>query len=112
MCLEFDYFLSTDGGAAANGSADSVGYGSFCLEARTSHRQMVRPDFGRGVTCNKAEYRTLIAGLKDLVGRIQRAGESPSAYSLLVHTDSHLMVGQLNWDQSVAHSHLHCLIMP
>ena len=42
MCFEFDYLLSTDGGAAANGSAGSVGYGSYCLEARTSHRQMVR----------------------------------------------------------------------
>jgi hypothetical protein len=30
MCFEFDYFLSTDGGAAANGSADSLGYGSYC----------------------------------------------------------------------------------
>jgi len=95
MCFEFDYSLSTDGGAAANGFADSVGYGSYCLKARTSHRQMVRLDLGHGVTNNEAEYLTLIAGLKDLVGRIQRAGKSPSGYSLLVHTDSQLMVGQL-----------------
>jgi hypothetical protein len=35
MCFEFDYFLSTDGGAAANGCADSLGFGSYCLQART-----------------------------------------------------------------------------
>jgi ribonuclease HI len=44
---------------------------------------------------NKAEYRTLIIALEDLVGRTTRAGKLPSAYSLLVHTDSQLMIGQL-----------------
>ena len=29
MCFEFDYLLSTDSGAAANESADSLGYGSY-----------------------------------------------------------------------------------
>lgn len=29
MCFEFDYSVSTDGGAAANGTADSFGYGSY-----------------------------------------------------------------------------------
>jgi len=62
---------------------------------RTGQKQTVRLDFGRGVTNNEAEYRTLIAGLKDLVGRIQRADKSPADYSLLVHTDSQLMVGQV-----------------
>jgi hypothetical protein len=56
-------------------------------------------DFGRGVTKQRvydpAEYRTLIGGLKDPAGRIHRAGKSPSGYSLLVHTDFRLMVGQL-----------------
>lgn len=64
---------------------------------------MVRLDLGRGATNtangavlrSEAEYRTLIAALKDLVSRIQRAGKSPSDYSLLVHTDSQLMVGQI-----------------
>ncbi|NLF12218.1 MAG: reverse transcriptase-like protein [Anaerolineaceae bacterium] len=44
---------------------------------------------------NEAEYRRLIAGLKDLAGRIQRVGKAPADYSLLVHTDSQLMVGQV-----------------
>ena len=95
MCFEFDHLVTTDGGALSNGTADSAGYGSYHLESRTCQKQMVRLDFGCGVTNNEAEYRTLIAGLKDLFGRIQRAGTSPSGYSLLVHTDSQLMVGQL-----------------
>lgn len=95
MCFEFDYWVTTDGGALSNGTADSAGYGSYHLQSRTGQKQMVRLDFGRGVTNNQAEYQTLIAALKDLVGRVQRAGKSPSGYSLLVHTDSQVMVGQL-----------------
>jgi ribonuclease HI len=76
---------------------------SYRLQSRTGHKQTIRLDFGHGVTStakeaalrNEAEYRTLIAGLKDLVDCIQRAGKNPSDCSLLVHTDSQLMVGQL-----------------
>jgi len=96
--VQFDYVLSTDGGAAANGSAESLGYGSYCLQKRTGQKQLVRREFGRDVTkqrvCAPAKYRTLIVALKDLVGRIRRPGKSPADYSLLVHTDSQLLVGQ------------------
>jgi ribonuclease HI len=95
MCFEFDYWVTTDGGALSNGTADSAGYGSYHLECRTGQKQTIRLDFGRGVTNNEAEYRTFIAALQDLASRIQRAGKSPSGYSLLVHTDSQLMAGQL-----------------
>jgi hypothetical protein len=50
---------------------------------------------------NEAEYRTLVAGLKDLVGRIERAGKAQADYSLLVQTDSQLMVGQVAQDWQV-----------
>jgi ribonuclease HI len=95
MRFEFDYWVTLDGGALNNGAVDSTGYGSYYLEARTGQKQMGRLDFGRGVTNHEAEYRTLIAALKDLVSRITQAGKSPSDYSLLVHTDSQLAVGQL-----------------
>jgi len=110
MCFEFDYFLSTDGGAAANGTADSFGFGSYHLESRTGQKQVIRLEFGRGVTNNEAEYRTLIAGMKDLVGRIQRAGKNPSDYSLLVHTDSQLMVGQLTQGWQIKAANLRPLV--
>ena len=108
--FEYCYSLLVDGGALNQGSADSAGYGSFRLEARTGQKQTIRLDFGRGVTNNEAEYRTLIAGLNDLVGRIQRAGKSPSAYSLLVHTDSQLMVGQLTQGWKIKAANLRPLV--
>jgi len=110
MCFEFDYFVTLDGGALQNGSADSLGYGSYCLQLRTGQKQMVRLEFGRGVTNNEAEYRTLIAGLKDLVDRIERAGKSASDYSLLVHTDSQLMVGQVTQGWQVKAANLRPLV--
>jgi ribonuclease HI len=110
MCFEFDYFLSTDGGSLSNGSADSAGYGSYCLQVRTGQKQTVRLNFGHGVTNNEAEYRTLAAGLKDLVGRIQRVGKSPSDYSLLVYTDSQLVVGQLTQGWQVKAANLRTLV--
>ena len=108
--FEHCYFLTVDGGALNQGSADSAGYGSFCLEARTGQKQTIRLDFGRRVTNNEAEYRTLIAALKDLVGRIQQAGKSPSKYSLLVHTDSQLMVGQLTQGWQIKAANLRPLV--
>ena len=110
MCFEFDYWVTTDGGALSNGSAGSAGYGSYHLEARTGQKQLVRLDFGRGVTNNEAEYHTLIAALKDLVGRIQRGGKNPSDYSLLVHTDSQLMVGQLTQGWQIKAANLRPLV--
>ena len=110
MCFEFDYFATLDGRARRNGSADSIGYGSYHLESRTGQKQMVRLELSRGVTNNEAEYRTLIVALKDLVGRIQRAGKSPSDYSLLVHTDAQLMVGQLTQGWQVKAANLRPLV--
>ena len=108
--FEFDYFLCTDGGAKANGSAESVGYGSFCLETRTGQKEVVRLEFGRGVTNNEAEYQALIAAVKDLLLRIQRAGRSPSEFSLLLHTDSQLVAGQLTQGWKVKAANLRPLV--
>ena len=110
MCFGFDYWGTTDGGALPNGAAESTGYGNYHLEFRTDQKQTIRLDFGRGVTNDEAEYQTLIATLKDLTTRIQQAGKSPSGYSLLVHTDSQLMVGQLTQSWQVKASNLRSLV--
>jgi len=47
ICFEFDYRVSTDGGALSNGTAGSTGYGSYHLESRTGQKQTARLDFGR-----------------------------------------------------------------
>jgi len=102
--FEYDFLAIVDGSCEGNGSANAAGFGSYHLATRDGRKQTIRLDFSRGVTNNEAEYRTLIGGLKDLVGRIQRAGKSPSDYSLLVHTDSQLLVGQLTqgWQAKAA----------
>jgi ribonuclease HI len=87
-----------------------IGPHSYCLQARTGQKQMVRLEFGLGVTNNEAEYRTLIAALNDLVVRIQRTGKAPSDYSLLVHTDSQLLVGQLTEGWQVKAANLRPLV--
>ena len=93
MCFEFDFLAVVDGGALLNG-AENQGYGSYQLSTRDGRKQTVRLELGTA-TNNEAEYRTLIAALKDLIGRIQRAGKAPSTHSLLAYTDSQLLVGHL-----------------
>jgi len=108
--FEYDFLAIVDGSSKGNGSANAAGFGSYHLATRDGRKQTIRLDFGRGVTNNEAEYRTLIGGLKDLAGRIQRAGKSPSDYSLLVHTDSQLLVGQLTQGWQVKAANLRPLV--
>lgn len=110
MCFEFAFLAVVDGGSLEHGTANR-GYGSYHLANSDGRQQTVRLHLGTAtntantaVLRNEAEYRTLIAALQDLMGRIQRAGRVPSDYSLLVHTGSQLMVGQLtlSWQVKAA----------
>lgn len=92
--FEPDFLIVSDGGSRGNG-AQGDGFGSYHLENRDGRKQTIRLEFGLGVTNNEAEYRSLIAALKDLVGRIRKAGKNPADYSVLAYTDSQLVVGQL-----------------
>ena len=106
--FEYDYLAVCDGGSLGHGS-ENQGYGSYQLSTRDDQKKTVRLDLGTA-TNNEAEYRTLIAALKDLVSRITRAGMSPSDYSLLVHTDSQLVVGQLTQGWKVKAANLRPLV--
>ena len=108
MCFEFDFALVSDGGAVEPG-AGNHGYGSYQLSNRDGRKETVRLDLGTA-TNNEAEYRILIAALKDLLSRIQRAGKAPSAYSLVVQTDSQLVVGQLTQGWQVKAANLRPLV--
>lgn len=107
--FEPDFLIVSDGGSRGNG-AQGDGFGSYHLENRDGRKQTIRLEFGLGVTNNEAEYRTLIAALKDLVGRIRRAGKSPTDYAVLVYTDSQLMVGQLRQNWKVKAANLRSLV--
>ena len=106
--FEFDFLAVVDGGSRSNGAANE-GYGSYVLSTRDGRKETIRLDLGTA-TNNEAEYQTLIAALKDLVGRIQRADRAPSGYSLLAHTDSQLMVGQLTQGWKVKAANLRPLV--
>jgi len=106
--FELDFLAVVDGGSRGNGAANE-GYGSYVLSTRDGRKETMRLDLGTA-TNNEAEYQTLIAALRDLSGRIQRAGKAPSGYSLLLHTDSQLMVGQLTQGWQVKAANLRPLV--
>jgi ribonuclease HI len=106
--FEFDFLAVVDGGSRGNGAANE-GYGSYVLSTRDGRKETIRLDLGTA-TNNEAEYQTLITALKDLSGRIQRAGKAPSGYSLLIYTDSQLVVGQLTQGWKVKAANLRPLV--
>jgi ribonuclease HI len=108
VMFEFDFLAVVDGGSRGNGAANE-GYGSYVLSTRDGRKETIRLDLGTA-TNNEAEYQALIAALKDLSGRIRRAGKAPSGYSLLLHTDSQLMVGQLTHGWKVRAANLRPLV--
>jgi len=58
-------------------------------------QRVKRLQFGDDMTSNEAEYRTLIAGLEDLVSTIRKAGRVPQQFSLEVRGDSRLILYQV-----------------
>ena len=106
--FEFDYLITCDGGSRGNG-ATNQGYGSYVLSTRDGQKEILRLDLGTA-TNNEAEYQTLIAALKDLSSRIQGAASSLSAYSLLIYTDSQLVVSQLTQGWKVKAANLRPLV--
>jgi ribonuclease HI len=108
---EYAYVVRCDGGCLQNGTHHAQGYASYSLEAYTGQKQMVRLTDLPGVTTNnQAEYVALISALVDLRGRIERAGKSPRNYSVAVHTDSQLLVGQLTQGWQVKAANLRSLV--
>lgn len=99
-----DYTLIFDGGSLGN---PGPGYGSYVLIRNTDGRQRIQGlEFGEEMTNNEAEYRTLLAGLEDIVGTIERAGCDPSAFSIEVRGDSQLIINQVAGRWKVKQLHL------
>lgn len=88
-----DYTLIFDGGSLGN---PGPGYGSYILVRNVDEKRRVkRLQFGDDMTSNEAEYRTLIAGLEDLLSTIRKARRSPQQFSLEVRGDSRLILYQV-----------------
>ena len=97
------FFLVCDGGSLGN---PGQGYGSFRLSDSTHHQEIVRLDFGDGITSNQAEYRTLIAGIEGAVRQAATHGVRPECASLVIRTDSKLLVEQVAGRWKVRHPDL------
>jgi len=116
VCYEYDFLAVVDGSSLEDGTANR-GYGSYHLENRDGRQQTVRLDLGtatntahNAVLRNEAEYQTLIAALKDLIDRVNKAGKSPAKYSVVVQTDAQLLVGQLTQGWQVKAANLRPLV--
>jgi ribonuclease HI len=88
-----DYLLIFDGGSKGN---PGLGYGSYVItRVRDGAKRLERLTLGEDYTNNEAEYDTLIAALRDLIGRIENAGRRPEEFSLEIRGDSALVINQL-----------------
>jgi ribonuclease HI len=100
-----DYLIIFDGGSKNNGSPDAEGYGSYQLAA-AGKQDIKRLRFARGTTNNQAEYRSLIAALEDLLGRIQRANRAAGEFTLEIRGDSALVINQVQGTWKTKQQHL------
>ena len=86
------YRLVFDGGSKGN---PGPAYGSFRWQPpRGAPWPVERRDFGEA-TNNEAEYRTLIAALEYLLGRLAERGTDPSHIHLEIRGDSRLVLSQV-----------------
>lgn len=99
-----DYTLIFDGGSLGN---PGQGYGSYALIRNTDGAQRLeRLEFGGEMTNNVAEYKSLIAGLADVLDTIEQAGRDPASFSIEVRGDSRLILNQTAGDWKVKQPHL------
>jgi ribonuclease HI len=93
----FDFTLVFDGGSLGN---PGLGYGSYEIVTANGSLAARQIEFGNDMTNNQAEFRALIAGLEDLLGRL---GAQSSARSLAVRGDSQLVIRGLSGAWRVKH---------
>lgn len=87
------FLLIFDGGSKGN---PGPSYGSYVVRGPNGKGDKpTRLRFGRG-TNNEAEYRTLIAGIKTILGQIQELGIDPGEAKLEIRGDSKLVLYQVN----------------
>lgn len=96
------YTITFDGGSRGN---PGKGYGSYEVRTGAVH-DVQRLTFGDRDTSNEAEYRTLIAALRDVLARIAAAGADPKASAVIVRGDSQLVVNQVNGTWKVRTPHI------
>ena len=95
-----DYTLTFDGGASNNGRKEAGysgrSYGSYELKTAGGKSQVVRLEFEEGTSSNEAEYKSLVAGLVDLIERISASKFKPNRFTVKIVGDSQLVLYQVN----------------
>jgi ribonuclease HI len=93
-----DFVITVDGGSLNHGTPDAAGYGSAILQITATDftSKQMRFEFGLGVTNNEAEYRAVIEAVKFLTDIIEAPGSKPEKHSLLIRTDSALVIGHMS----------------
>jgi len=87
-----DYLLVFDGGSQGN---PGPSYGSYRYGPKGGHLGNPRRlSLGEG-TNNEAEYATLIAGVRAILGELAAGKTRPSAVRLEIRGDSQLVIRQL-----------------
>ena len=91
-----DFIITADGGSLGNGTEDAIGYGSFIVQRGYSdiRSKQFHHTFGDGVTNNEAEYRIVIEALIKVKDAIEASGHKTIDHSILIKTDSALIIGQ------------------
>ena len=97
------YIITFDGGSKGNPGA---GYGSYELRTRDQRSRVERKEYPGQITNNEAEYRTLIAGLEDLLATLEKTGKDPKGYHIEVRGDSQLVIKQLRGTYKVRHPNM------
>ncbi len=95
-----------DGGSWGN---PGPAYGSYHIRFPDGREETVHRDFGRQMTGNEAEYRTLLAALEDLLGRLQRDHLDPRAFTLDIRGDSALVIRQVRGEWKARHPRMRAL---
>lgn len=92
----YNFIITADGGSLGNGTKESVGYGSFIIERVNpiTKSNQYRRAFGTGITNNEAEYMIVIEALKLIKSVLEASGEPVNGNSILIKSDSALVIGQ------------------
>jgi ribonuclease HI len=98
-----DVTLIFDGGSLGN---PGKGYGSFLVRGVVSTPQPVRLEYPGRTTNNEAEYLSLQHGLRRILIDLERDLRDPATTSVLVLSDSKLVVEQVSGRWKVRHEGL------
>jgi ribonuclease HI len=94
---DFTHEIICDGGCSHQGTDDAVCYASWRVRRADGKFRIERKEYPDAKTNNAAEYCALTGALEDLLDKIREVGHDPKLYSVLVKTDSMLVVGQLGF---------------